>query len=67
MKILRQFIKSKFEPVISSKYVDILTDEKSMPMYLQSFTSSTFDEQNNYEFYEQMGDVAANKFLVRWA
>ncbi len=64
MKTLRQFIKSKFEPVISPKYVDILTDEKSMSVYLQSFTSSTFDEQNNYEFYEQMGDVAANKFLV---
>jgi dsRNA-specific ribonuclease len=63
-KAFKQFIRVKFEPVVSRKYVDILTDDKSIQIFLQSFTSSTFDEVNNYEFYEQMGDVTANKFLV---
>jgi dsRNA-specific ribonuclease len=63
-KMVKTFIRAKFEPVVSRKYVDILTDDKSMQVFMQSFTSSTFDEKTNYEFYEQMGDVTANKFLV---
>lgn len=60
----RKFIISKFAPILSKKYVDILTDDRSIKIFQQSFTSSTFDEKCNYEFYEQMGDVSANKFLV---
>jgi dsRNA-specific ribonuclease len=64
MSSLRRFIVSKLKPVISSKYVNILTDEKSMEIYEQSFVSSTANDALNYEVYEQMGDVSANKFLV---
>lgn len=64
MSSLKRFVTSKFMPIISSKYVSILTDERSMKIYEQSFVSATANPVKNYEVYEQMGDVSANKFLV---
>jgi len=61
---LNHFIKKKFQDILSKKYVDILTDDTSMKAYSQAFTSCTFNPSLNYEFFEQMGDVSANKFLV---
>ena len=61
---LSHFIQKKFQNVLSKKYVGILTDEISMKAYRQAFTSSTINPSSNYEFFEQMGDVSANKFLV---
>jgi dsRNA-specific ribonuclease len=61
---LTHFIQKKFGDVLSKKYVDILSDEASMKVYRQAFTSATVNPASNYEFYEQMGDVSANKFLV---
>lgn len=61
---LNHFIKKKFQDVLSKKYVGILTDETSMKAYRQAFTSATVNPSSNYEFFEQMGDVSANKFLV---
>tara|TARA_B110000285_G_scaffold170848_1_gene191243 strand:+ start:567 stop:1376 length:810 start_codon:yes stop_codon:yes gene_type:complete len=61
---LTKFIEKKFQGILSKKYVDILTDDSSMKVYRQAFTSATVNPDSNYEFYEQMGDVSANKFLV---
>ena len=35
-----------------------------MKLFSQAFTSSCADPENNYEIYEQLGDVTANKFIV---
>jgi len=49
---------------LKAKYIDLLTDEKSILAYGQAFTAVTADRINNYERFEQIGDVTANKFIV---
>lgn len=52
---------------LKPKYIDILTDSKSMLEYGAAFTAVTADSINNYERYEQLGDLSANKFIVSYA
>jgi dsRNA-specific ribonuclease len=47
-----------------SKYVDILTNEESIKLYEQAFVTSEVDENNNYEYFEQLGDSTFGKFIV---
>lgn len=49
---------------LKNKYINILTDEKGMIEYSKAFTAESIDKNNNYEIYEQKGDVTANKFIV---
>lgn len=35
-----------------------------MKLYQKAFTHSSYDSVNNYEVYEQLGDITVNKFLV---
>lgn len=52
---------------LKPKYIDLLTDEKSMIQYGYAFTASSADSVNNYERFEQNGDLTANKFIVSYA
>ena len=45
-------------------YINILTNEDSLSLYDKAFTSDTADIENNYEVFEQLGDISANKFIV---
>ena len=49
---------------IKSKYINVLLSAENIKKYEDVFTSSTVDPQNNYEIYEQLGDMTANKFIV---
>lgn len=49
---------------IKQKYIDILTSPESMEIYASAFTSEQVDETNNYQVYEQLGDLTGNKFIV---
>lgn len=61
----KEFIKSLlYLGKIKNSYIEILTNEICMKEYEKAFTSEQIDEKNNYQFYEQIGDVAANKFIV---
>lgn len=46
------------------KYIDILTSEDSIQLYSQAFTSAKVDKNNNYEYFEQLGDSTFGKFIV---
>jgi dsRNA-specific ribonuclease len=52
---------------LKPKYIDMLTGEDSMRSYGYAFTASSADLVNNYERFEQMGDLTANKFIVWYA
>jgi dsRNA-specific ribonuclease len=52
---------------ISSKYLDILTDEESMKQYSIAYTAQSANETENQEVFEQLGDVTANKFIIWYA
>lgn len=49
---------------ITQKYIDILTQKKNMKLYTQAFTASSANVEKNYEIFEQLGDITANKFIV---
>jgi dsRNA-specific ribonuclease len=52
---------------LKPKYIESLTDEKSLLAYGKAFTAASADAKNNYEQFEQLGDVTANKFIVWYA
>lgn len=49
---------------LDSVYQQVLTDPLSLKLYQKAFTHVSFDPYNNYEVYEQLGDITVNKFLV---
>lgn len=49
---------------ISSSRIERFTDDESMKLYDQAFTACSANSSNNYEMFEQLGDVTANKFIV---
>lgn len=49
------------------EYISRLLDDEGMAVYKQAFTAQSADPENNYEIFEQLGDVAANKFIVCYA
>jgi dsRNA-specific ribonuclease len=52
---------------LKPQYINQLTNSKSMKLYGHAFTGSTADPENNYERFEQLGDVTANKFIIWYA
>jgi dsRNA-specific ribonuclease len=49
---------------IKPKYIELLLNEDGMRLYSKIFTHSSIDPNNNYEFYETLGDSTANKCIV---
>lgn len=49
---------------IKQKYKDILLSPHSLSEYANAFTSDLVDETNNYQVYEQLGDLVGNQFIV---
>jgi dsRNA-specific ribonuclease len=49
---------------LSAESIDRYTNKESMAIFAQAFTASSADTEVNYEMYEQLGDVTANKFIV---
>lgn len=58
--IINMFKYTEINEESISKYVN----EETMPFFNMAFTSSSADEQYNYETYEQMGDATIGKFIV---
>jgi len=49
---------------LKDKYVGVLTSDENMRKFSKAFTAASADSKENYEIYEQLGDVSANKFIV---
>ena len=49
---------------MNQDYIDFLTNQDNMDIYSAVFTSELVDEIDNYQFYEQLGDLTGNKFIV---
>lgn len=59
------FIRSLLDKAgLSNKYIDRLTDEKSMEEFTKAFTHKSINPIHNYEYYETLGDVTTNKIVV---
>ena len=51
---------------IKDHYIDLLLDEDGLKNYGIAFTAKSANETDNYEVYEQLGDLSANKFIVSY-
>jgi dsRNA-specific ribonuclease len=51
---------------LKQQYVDLLLSEDNMAEFGKAFTACSAHDSNNYEVYEQRGDVALGHFLVAY-
>ena len=58
--ILRILLKGN----IHKRYIAALMTPEAMKQFGNAFTSELVDEQNNYQVFEQLGDLSGNKFIV---
>lgn len=49
---------------MKKKYIDALLSESSLQKYSIAFTTALYNPTDNYEYYEQLGDISANTFIV---
>ena len=49
---------------VEEAYLNKYINNETIPLFNMAFTSSSADEQNNYEFFEQLGDATIGKFIV---
>lgn len=49
---------------VNEAYLNKYVNDQTLPLFNVAFTSSSADEQHNYEPFEQMGDSTIGKFIV---
>lgn len=59
------FIRNILRKGIKDEMIDKIL-ETSFDKFLAAFTSKEFDVNVNYEFFEQLGDLSINKFIVTY-
>jgi dsRNA-specific ribonuclease len=59
------FLKKMFKHAgVADEYISQYLNDETRPFFNMAFTSSSVDEHNNYELFEQMGDATIGKFIV---
>lgn len=52
---------------LKTEFIKLCLDSPTrMARFGHAFTSVNYDKQNNYEYYEQIGDSTVNKFIVSY-
>jgi dsRNA-specific ribonuclease len=49
---------------LKDHYIKLLMDDEGLKIYNDVFTSNSANAENNYEVYEQLGDVLAGSFII---
>jgi len=63
----KNFIKKILKySITNDTLIDTLVSEKALSLYSIALTSKESDPINNYEMFEQLGDVSINKFVVNY-
>lgn len=62
----QNMIKSILSRGMSPQYIKYLLSEDMLSTYDIAFTSRGANEKENYEMFEQLGDVSVNKFIVNY-
>jgi dsRNA-specific ribonuclease len=64
-KSFQDFLEKIFKHTgVSEAYLNKYINDQTLPFFNIAFTSSSADEQHNYEPFEQMGDSTIGKFIV---
>lgn len=48
---------------LKERYIQLLLSDEGMQVYNTAFTSGSANTEDNYEVFEQLGDLSANKFI----
>jgi len=65
--IFKDFLKNILKKTgVRKELIDILTEDSSMLIYNNAFTSDSVDMDNNYQILEQIGDLTGNKFISNY-
>lgn len=51
---------------LTEEFVDECLRPRCLDMFSSAFTSASADPDNNYEYFEQLGDATVNKFVVSY-
>lgn len=62
---MESFIRSILKKSLDDDMIDTLLQE-SFDKFQAAFTSTDFNKLENYEFFEQLGDLSINKFIVTY-
>lgn len=65
-KFLKKIVEVLRNCFIEEYYIKIIISKKYRETLISAFTSPSFDEEKNYEFFEQLGDVTVNKCIVQF-
>jgi len=49
---------------LAQEDIDRVLSQKAISLYENAFTSKEYNPVNNYEMFEQLGDISVNKFIV---
>lgn len=60
------FIKSILSKGIADESMIDKILENSLDKFQAAFTSKSYDSEKNYEFFEQLGDLSINKFIISY-
>ena len=52
---------------LKPQYIDVLLSPKNLQLFGKAFTAASANSKENYEIFEQLGDVSVNKFIVQYA
>jgi dsRNA-specific ribonuclease len=62
--LIRQFLElGRLKP----QYIQVLLSPKNLQLFGKAFTAASANSTENYEIFEQLGDVSVNKFIVQYA
>jgi dsRNA-specific ribonuclease len=65
--LFKDFLKNILKKTgVGKELIDILTEDSSMLIYNNAFTSDSVDMDNNYQILEQIGDLTGNKFISNY-
>lgn len=62
---MESFIRDMLKRAINEDMVESILDN-SMDKFVAAFTSKEYNPEENYEFFEQLGDLSINKFIVSY-
>lgn len=66
-KSFKDFLKNILKKTgVNKELISMLTDENSMRIYNNAFTSDSVDPDSNYQILEQIGDLSGNKFITNY-
>ena len=64
--LISSVLKKGLDEEADKELIELLLSDKNIECYSSAFTSESIDPINNYQVFEQLGDLSGNKFIVSY-